>query len=143
MDGFIEQIQQRLDAISLLRHREERDRIERETLASTCREVAGWGPGSVVVPGWRPAGEDDAAVQLGWAFQGLAKAVGRCGMAGRLEELAAEEGDPARAFAFGLVSLAGREATREETERRVRDAWTRPTVWRDVAAWISTTALGR
>jgi hypothetical protein len=136
VDDILNLIQARQDQADQEKRRRKRDADRREALVAACETVARWGGDSVVRPGSSPAGEEDEVMQLAWAVRDLAGATGRCGLAGRLEELAGEEGDPARRYALGLVVLAGREGKREELERRVNDAWTRPTVWRDVVAWI-------
>lgn len=135
MDGVLEQIEQAKDQVRKAQRQLERDASRREAVVAACETVAGWGPGCVVGLA-SPAVEEDMVMQLAWAIIDLAAAVSRSGMAARLAELAVEHGEPARSYALGLVVLACKEGVREELDRRVDAAWSRPEVWRDVAAWI-------
>jgi len=136
VDGLIEELKQRRVAGDRERRRQERSGTAREHLTDLCGEVAGWGLGSVVEPGWRPAEADDAVVQLAWAVRDLHTAVAGCGLIGRLEELAAAATEPAACYAWALLRLASGEGTRLELEDRVREAWSDATIWREVAGRI-------
>lgn len=138
MDDLIRQIQDRQFKTRQERRRREGDEARSQVVVAACRTVAGWKAGSIVRAGWLPENEEDVVLQLAWAIHDLAAAIGRCGLADRVQQLAAEDSDPARQYALNLILLAGREGTREELELRVQEVWRHPSVWREVAASLAT-----
>jgi hypothetical protein len=136
VDGLVEELKRQRAAGNRERRERERASAGGERLTALCDEVAGWGPASVVEPGWREADAADTVVQLAWAIRDLHAAVAACGLVGRLGELAAGAVEPAACYAWGLLRLAGGEGKRLELEDRVRAAWADPTVWREVARWF-------
>lgn len=135
MDGLIEQIEKAHDGDQSQRRQRELDEARREALVAACEAAARWGPASVIGLNGT-AEEEDVPLQLAWAIAEVARAVMRCGLGGKLERLAAGKGEPARAYALGMVVLGCGEGTREGLERRVAAAWSRPEAWREIRTWL-------